>query len=312
SLTFPEETDSVDTSANHDAVRLFVDRAAQGRPSFKLTEDNAAVVAEICRRLDGIPLAIELAAARVRVLSVEQIATGLTDRFRLLGRGARTLLARQQTLLASVGWSHDLLSEPQRVVLRRLAVFAGGFTLEAAESVVSGDGVDAAEVLELLSQLVDRSLVVVAETPRGPRYRMLETIRQFARDKLVESGEAKVISGRHLEWFERWLRRTIGSVFRGQRTIAGFMAESSMADTYDLIDDDYDNIRVACEWAVAEREITSGLRLATPLSQFNGTRTIHARFRETRRWLSDLLRDSSEVEPRIRAGGFVALSFVGG
>ena len=181
-----------------DAVALFVERARQARPNFAVTNESAPTVAEICARLDGIPLAIELAAARVRVLSPEGIRAGLDDRFRLLTGGSKRGLARQQTLAASVEWSHDLLGEAERIMLRRLAVFAGGFTLDAAEAVGAGDGIEPLEVLDLLTGLVDKSLVVADDECRETRYRMLETIRQFAAARLQAGGEGETVRDRHL------------------------------------------------------------------------------------------------------------------
>ncbi len=181
-----------------ESVQLFVERASAARPGFAATPQNWAAVMAVCRRLDGIPLAIELAAARVRSLSVENIAARLNDRFHLLTHGDRAALPRQQTLRALIDWSHDLLSEQERVLLRRLAVFAGGWTLEAAESVCADDALDAREVADLLGCLVDRSM---AETDAGgERYRLLQTVRQYAQDRLDESGEAHPIRDRHLAW----------------------------------------------------------------------------------------------------------------
>ena len=160
-------------------------------------------IAQICRRLDGIPLALELAAARIKVLSVEQIAKRLDDRFKLPTGGSRTALPRQQTLRALIDWSYGLLSEAERVLLRRLAVFAGGWTLDAAQAVCSCDPVCADAVLDLLARLVDKSLVMVKQQGDSARYRMMETIRQYARDKLLESGESEQIRTRHLDFFLR-------------------------------------------------------------------------------------------------------------
>lgn len=184
-----------------DAVRLFGERAAKVRPDFELSNDNAAHVARICRDLDGIPLAIELAAARVRVLSVESIADGLADRFRLLTGGARGELPRLQTLRASVEWSHGLLEEPERVLLRRLSIFHGGFTLEACEAVCAGDGLDRDAVLDLLTSLVDKSLVHVDEHGSVSRYRLLETVRHYALERLTEVGEERRVRDRHAAAF---------------------------------------------------------------------------------------------------------------
>ena len=181
------------------AARLFIDRAVAAQPAFALSERNATAVADVCQRLDGIPLAIELAAARVRAMSVEEIATRLTDRFRLLARGDRTALPRQQTLRALIDWSYDLLTEPERVLFRRLAVFAGGWMVDAAEAVSVGGEVDDAGVLDLLARLVEKSLVVME--PGAGRYRLLETVRQYAQERLTESGEEQDVRTRHLDYF---------------------------------------------------------------------------------------------------------------
>ena len=176
-----------------EAVELFTDRARRARPDFTVTDDNAETVTEICRRLDGMPLAIELAAARVRALSLDEIVGSLHDRFRLLTGGARTAVRRQQTLRASVDWSHALLTEPERILFRRLAAFMGGFDLDAAQAVAGTTEVERFQVLDQLSLLVDKSLVV-AENAAGPtRYRLLETVRQYALEKLGESGEADAV-----------------------------------------------------------------------------------------------------------------------
>jgi len=188
--------------SQYEAVRLFIERAIFSQPTFAVTNSNAPAVAQICHRLDGIPLAIELAAARVKSLPVDQIAKRLDDRFRLLTGGSRTALPRQQTLRAAIDWSYNLLSEAERVLLRRLSVFAGGWTLEAAEAICGGEGIEAHDVLDLLTHLVDKSLVVMEGDGGGGRYRLLETIRQYARDRLLESGEeAVVLRESHLEWF---------------------------------------------------------------------------------------------------------------
>ena len=185
--------------ARFESVRLFVDRAVGAQPTFRVTAANAAAVTDICRHLDGIPLAIELAAARVRALSVEQIAAHLSDRFRLLTGGDRTALPRQQTLRACIDWSYDLLIDSERALLRRLAVFAGGFTLEAAENVAAGEGLAAADVMDLLGHLVEKSLVEM--DAEGQRYRLLETVRKYARERLNESNEGDLVRGRHLAFY---------------------------------------------------------------------------------------------------------------
>jgi predicted ATPase/class 3 adenylate cyclase/DNA-binding CsgD family transcriptional regulator len=184
-----------------DAARLFVERALKVRPNFAVTDDSAPCVARICRDLDGIPLAIELAAARVRVLSVERIAAGLADRFQLLTGGARGALPRLQTLRGSVDWSHALLDEPERTLLRRLGVYQGGFTLDACEVVCADDDLDRRAILDLLTSLVDKSLVLVEERGSLSRYALLETVRQYALDRLGEAGEAGRLRDRHADAF---------------------------------------------------------------------------------------------------------------
>ena len=185
-----------------DSVRLFLDRAQQVRPGFTVDDGNAPAIAAICSRLDGVPLAIELAAARCRSMSPAQIFDGLTDVFRLLTGSSRGVLPRQATLEASITWSHDLLSAPERVLFRRLSVFAGGCTLDAAEAVCSDDDlVPALSVLDLLDRLVSQSLVVLDARCEPPRYRLLDTVRQYGTRRLEDSGEADAIRDRHLDFY---------------------------------------------------------------------------------------------------------------
>jgi predicted ATPase len=200
SLETPTPQTTVSASLmQYEAARLFIDRAVAAKPSFHVTHENAAAISDVCHRLDGIPLAIELAAARVRALSVREIATRLSDRFRLLAGGDRTALPRQQTLRASIDWSYDLLTKPERGLLQRLAVFAGGWTLEGAEAVGVGGDVDKVDVLELLVQLVEKSLVALEA--EGGRYRLLETVRQYAQERLNDSGEGAEACARHLAFY---------------------------------------------------------------------------------------------------------------
>ena len=193
-LALPEADQSppIEVLAQYEAIRLFVDRAATASPGFTLTPANAPAILQVCQRLDGIPLAIELAAARVKLLQVAEIAQHLDDRFRLLTGGSRAALPRYQTLRASIDWSYELLSPAERTLLQRLSVFAGGWMLEGAEAVGCGDDLASCDVLELLGQLVDKSLVIAGtESGSETRYRMLETIRQYAHEKLVEAGQAR-------------------------------------------------------------------------------------------------------------------------
>lgn len=200
SLSLPHSPEPA-AVARSDAGRLFAERAAKVRADFELGKENAAAVAKICGELDGMPLAIELASARVRMLSVGQIADGLSDRFRLLTGGPRGVDPRQRTLRASVDWSYELLSGEERVLFRRLGAFIGGWSLEAVEAVCSGDGLDAGAVLDLLRSLVDKSLVIVGEHDHVARYRMLETVRRYAVDVLEKRGERSDLRDRHLDYF---------------------------------------------------------------------------------------------------------------
>src|SRR5215210_5399636 len=203
SLSLPDlrRLPDIESLPQYEAARLFVERAAAVKPSFTLTEQNAVAVAQVCYRLDGIPLAIELAAARAKVLSVEQIADRLEDSFGLLSAGGRTAMPRHRTLHATMDWSHELLPEEEQILFRRLSVFAGGFTLDAAEAVCAGEELERDEVLESLSHLVDKSLVIMREVGGEGRYRLLETVRQYAREKLSESGEAGQASERHAGYY---------------------------------------------------------------------------------------------------------------
>jgi predicted ATPase len=206
-------------SLSHEAIELFSDRAQLASPEFVVDTSNAEAVVEICRRLDGMPLAIELAAARVRALSVTEIVDSLHDRFRLLTGGARTAVQRQQTLRASVDWSHALLTEPEQVLFRRLSVFMGGFDLDAAQSVAGGGDLERYQVLDQLTLLVDKSLVVTENRTPRMRYRLLETVRQYAMEKVSESGEAQAVRTRHRDYYQRMaeLLEQPGTAFGGEQ-----------------------------------------------------------------------------------------------
>jgi non-specific serine/threonine protein kinase len=256
SLPVAEGDADAATMADSDAVRLFVDRAAAVLPGFALGPANAEAIAQICRRLDGIPLAVELAAARVRSLPPNQIAARLDDRFRLLTGGSRTALPRHRTLRAAMDWSFDLLGEPEQALLRRLSVFAGSFSLEAAEAVTTGGVVEKADVLDLLGRLIDRSLLVAEEGDREARFRMLETIRDYAQERLAETGDAGAQYGRHRDWFVTLVDRARPAFFSGpvQPEWVGRLAA------------DHDNLRAALRWAHedpdgadAELSMASGL-----------------------------------------------------
>lgn len=237
-----------------DAIELFADRARLAQPSFDLTGSNGAVVAEICRRLDGIPLAIELAAARVRALSPSEILASLHDRFRLLTGGARTAVRRQQTLRASVDWSHALLTEPERTVFRRLAVFMGGFDLAAAHAVVAEGEIQPFQVLDLVSLLVDKSLVVAEHSSSRTRFRLLETMRHYAAEKLAESGEGDAARSRHRDHYT-----ALASLLEGP-------SDSGYGQRVEQIEAEIDNMRAAFAWSRENGDAESALALASSLT----------------------------------------------
>jgi predicted ATPase/DNA-binding CsgD family transcriptional regulator len=239
-----------------EAVELFTDRARLVSPDFAVTDDNAATVAEICQRLDGMPLAIELAAARVRALSLTDILTGLQDRFRMLTGGVRTAVRRQQTLRASVDWSHALLTEIDRVLFRRLAVFQGGFDLDAAQAVVTDEQLQRHQVFDEIALLVDKSLVVCENISGPTRYRLLETVRQYALEKLGESGEADAIRARHRDHY------TDLATLLDQPSSAGRRQHVEQAET------DVDNLRAAFTWSRDSADNERALQLASALQPF--------------------------------------------
>jgi predicted ATPase/DNA-binding winged helix-turn-helix (wHTH) protein len=237
-LSLPDSTASSEVMWRSEAVQLFVDRARLQQPAFVLTDQNAPAVAEVCIQLDGIPLALELAAARAHSLSIDAIKSLLADRFKLLTGGDRTALPRQQTLRATLDWSYGLLAEPERVFLRRLAIFAGGFTLEAGSSVASDAAIDKFEMIDLLSQLVARSLVVADTTAAGTRYHLLETTRAYALEKLAEAGETSAIERRHAQYFRNRFDHAADDWLR--------VPDMDWSATY-LVE--RDNLRVALDWA---------------------------------------------------------------
>jgi non-specific serine/threonine protein kinase len=263
------------------AVRLFAERALAVQPSFAITERNAAAVAQVCARLDGIPLALELAAARVAALTAEQLAARLDQRFRLLTGGSRAALPRQQTLRATLDWSHDLLSGPERRVLSRLSVFAGGWTVEAAEAVCAGDGIASEDVLDLLVRLVSKSLVLADESAEGAvRYRLLETVRQYARERLVAANEAESVHLRHAMYFLEFVE-----ALNPQELLA---AASLWTDRglLDQLERELDNLRAALRWWIELQDTERAIRQADavfPIWFLRGSIT------EGRGWLEELL-----------------------
>jgi len=274
--------------AKFEAVRLFVERAAAVRPGFQVTADNAPAIAQVCHRLDGIPLAIELAAARVRALSVEQIAARLDDRFRLLTGGSRTALPRHRTLRAAMDWSYDLLAERERGLLARLSVFTGGWTLEAAEGVCAAESADASEILDLLTSLVDKSLVLVELRGGEARYELLETVRQYGEEHLGDGETAASIRRRHRDWY----------LTLAEQASAGLDGPHQKT-CLDRMDREYGNLRSALEWSRgAAAEVEAGLRLAVHLQRFWEMRAYYA---EARAWLDSMIAAGSTATPRLRA-----------
>jgi len=288
SLALPDKDHlpSLDSLNQFEAVKLFIDRATSALPSFAVTNENAPSLAQICFRLDGIPLAIELAAAKVRVLSLEQIAKRLDDRFRLLTGGRRTALERHQTLRAAVDWSYNLLPPEEQTLFRRLSVFVGGWTLEAVESACadeSGSGVVGGEdILNLIEQLINKSLVSTEEEHGESRYRMLETMRQYASEKLVESGESDTFHDRHLMFFMELAESAEPHLRRPEQL--GWL---------DLLDSEIENLRAALDWSLDIASSVPGLRLAGALGPFW---EIRAHWIEGIHWLDSLLQKQGTAE----------------
>jgi predicted ATPase/class 3 adenylate cyclase len=276
-----------ETVALSAAARLFVERASLYRPGFTLTGENARAVGEIARRLDGIPLALELAAARIRVLSAQEIATRLEDRFRLLTGGPRGSLPHHQTLEAAIEWSYDLLAEEERRLFRHLSVFAGGFTLETAEGVCRATGAAPPDMLDLLARLIDKSLVMVEPGDgRQTRYRMLETLRQFALPRLVASGEADAARRAHRAFFLQ-LAEDAELRLQGPEQKAWL----------DRLEADHDNFRAALEWSRTDPDVETGVRLAGALWWFWEVRGY---WTEGWRWLNELLPRARTATPAAR------------
>lgn len=288
--------------SQYEAVRLFIDRAALVSPNFVVNKQNAPFIAQICYRLDGIPLAIELAAARVKMLSVEQISNRLDDRFRLLTGGARTALPRQQTLRALIDWSFDLLLEKERLLLCRLSVFADSWTLDSAEAVCTQEDIESFEMMDLLSQLVNKSLVVVIEKPQTggkslpeqtvPRYRMLETIRQYGHEKLLASGDGNKIRDGYFTFYLRMARKIVSEFF-GPGELAWRV----------WLDEEWDNIRAAVEWSMETRP-QAGLELVNFLGHLFMDSQDH--LTDIQDWLLQLISDpANQSRTTTRARGLL-------
>jgi non-specific serine/threonine protein kinase len=265
----------VESLNQYEAVRLFIDRARSAIPSFAVTNENAPAIAQICYQLDGIPLAIELAAAKIRVLGVEQIAKRLDDRFRLLTGGSRTALERHQTLRAAIDWSYKLLPSTEQALFRRLSIFLGGWALEAAESVCAGESVKNADILDLLEQLINKSLVLMEEAQGETRYHMLETMRQYANEKLVEAGESDALRDRHLTYFLELAEAAEPHLIRPEQL-----------DWLAKLDADYENLRLALEWALNKESAEPSLRLCAAAEPFW---SIRCYWLEGSKWLNRAL-----------------------
>ena len=272
--------------SQYEALHLFVDRATTILPEFKVTQNNLQSLLQICQRLDGIPLALELAAARIKLLKPAQIVTRLEHRFNLLTRGNRTALPRQQTLKALVDWSWELLSLSEQILLRRLSVFAGGISLEAVEVVCNNDDTTDFDLLDFLTQLVNKSLVIVNRLQdQEARYHLLETIRQYAQERLIEAGEREKFQQRHLDYFCQ-----LGS--RAEKGLVGPV----QADWLKRLELELDNLRVALKWAQAV-DIEAGLQLAAALWKFWDSGYIL----EGETWLSQLIDRASNVSLSVKA-----------
>ena len=273
-----------------DALQLFVTRASAVMPSFKVTEENLLDMIQICRRLDGIPLAIELAAARVNMLTVAEIAARLDDRFRLLTGGSRTALPRQQTLRALVDWSWDLLEEEEKLLLQRLSVFMGGMGLPAIEAICADERLEANAILDHLGELVNKSLVIPQRSTGAPsRYLLLETIRQYAQEQLASAGQSAALRDRHLDYFLRWTAPAEAG-----------LAGPKQVEWYQKIEQELDNLRAALSWA-SETNPQKGLQLMISTAAFWD----FVQFVEGIEWLSQLLGAPEDIEPAILARAYL-------
>jgi predicted ATPase/DNA-binding CsgD family transcriptional regulator len=290
--------ESLDQLRQNASVELFVERASAASGRFELTDSNRAAVVDLCRRLDGLPLAIELAAVRTRVLSVEQILDRLADRFGLLTGGSRAALPRHQTLRTTIEWSHDLLASDERTLLRRLCVFAGRFTLEDVESVCTSDDMPAARALDVLSSLVDKSLVMRADTPGPACYRLHETMREFAALELLEAGEDEAVELGCVEYYVSRCRQSEeGTRYR-------------LVEWLGWMDMEVDNIRSVLRRCLVHADVSRGMDLMVSLRWYWATRATT----EGVRWLDELLATGlGDPEPRARAEylrGFLAVLLV--
>jgi predicted ATPase len=265
----PKQKATPESLSQYEAVRLFIDRACSHKPDFAVTNANAPALAQLCYQLDGIPLALELAAARVRSLSVEDINTRLDHRFRLLTGGDRAALPRHQTLRALIDWSYDLLTGQEKALLGRLCVFAGGWTLAAAEQVGAKESIEEWAVFDLLTSLADKSLALVEERGGSARYRFLETVRQYGRERLMESGEQEAVGKRHRDYF-------LAFAAAAEPQLIG----ADQGEWSARLEAEYENLRAGLEWSLGEGNATACLRFCGALWRYWWTRGHYAEGRE--------------------------------
>ena len=293
SLSVPaaEEVSAIPRLIGYEAIALFAERAVAALPGFQVVTANHDAVIQLCRRLDGIPLAIELAAVRLKALSVEQIVERLDDRFRLLTAGNRTAMPRHQTLEATIEWSYDLLSEPERNLWLRLSVFAGGFDLDAVENVCTGEGISVVDIFDLVASLVDKSILARDEIAGKARYRMLETLREFGRTRLQESSQGERWRRRH----RNWVHQLVGS--------GGMWLAVNQSTLFDRLQLEHDNLRAALDFCLTDsREAEDGLAIAAFLWPYWQGRGY---LNEGRRWIDTLLNLVPDGA-RVRANGLAA------
>lgn len=294
----PERLPALEQVAESTAVALFVDRAVTASASFQLTRENARLVVEVCQRLDGIPLAIELAASRLSLLSLPQMLARLNDRFRLLTGGRRTALPRQQTLRAAIDWSYEMLAEPERTLLRRVSVFAGGFNLEVAEEICGWQPLDPLDVLDLLGTLVSKSLVGAEEREGAPRYRLLETIREYAAERARAAEEERPLQERHRSRF-------LMLAEEAERELHG----TDQLHWFDRVDTEMANFRAAFDCCLANVDAQAALRIAAGLGLYWRAR---GHFNEGRLWLERALAPKEEAVPSLlRAKALAWASYLG-
>lgn len=286
-LEVPRADQTAQEQEDTESARLLSERAADARRRFAVDDGTRQDVVAICRALDGIPLALELAAARIGAMSVAEVAHRLDHRFDLLTQGARTAPPRQQTLRATIDWSHDLLSEPERLLFRRLAVFSGGWTIDAAIAVCDGDGLSEGDVFTALTGLVDRCLVELADQASASRYRMLETIKEYAFEQLVLSGEAPIVSRRHRDWCIAVVEAA-GPGLRGPDQV----------ETWTRLEHDHDNMRSAIRWSLETGEVTEAFRLTGTMAWFWFMRGF---WRESWRWFERCEAHRGTPDPATRA-----------